>query len=207
MPAAVGSRGHQDKALGCPRLGRSGVLLIALLLCWAPPFPQLCLGASPRVEQEQLKAVYLYNFLQFVTWPTDSKRPDPGPTMTIGIVGNSPMTKALDELANSLANVHKTTFQVVHFGKHERGMDLRACNVLFVNASEKYNSAEIIASLQHAPILTVGDTDDFLSAGGMITMLEQQDRIRYHVNRKAAAAAGLRLSSQLLKTALSVQDE
>lgn len=185
---------------------RYGVLFIALLL-WSPPFLRVTLGASPWVEQEQLKAVYLYNFLQFVTWPTDSKAPELSKTVTIGVVGDSPMNQALEDLASNLKKTEKSSIRIVHYGRYEDGMDLKACNVLFVSASEKHCSAEIIESLEKAPVLTVGDSDAFLSAGGMITMFERQDRIRYHVNRKAAAAADLRLSSQLLKTAVSIQDE
>ena len=185
---------------------RYGVLFIALLLC-SPPFLQVTLGASPWVEQEQLKAVYLYNFLQFVTWPTDSKAPDLSKTVTIGVVGDSPMNQALEDLASNLKKTAKSSIRIVHYGKYEDGMDLKACKVLFVSASEKHCSKKIIESLNDAPVLTVGDTDAFLSAGGMITMFERQERIRYHVNRKAAAAADLRLSSQLLKTAVSIKGE
>ncbi len=204
--AADKSRSLSGILCCCPRLVRCGIILVSLLL-WAPPFLQISHGFSPRVEQEQLKAVYLYNFLQFVTWPNNAKRPDPALTMVIGVVGDSPMNQALEDLTNNLPKTNKTTIRIMHFGNYVDGMDLSACNVLFISPSEKPALEKIIAGLRSAPVLTVGDTDTFLSAGVMITMLEQQDRIRYHVNRKAAVAAGLRLSSQLLKTAISVQDE
>lgn len=208
QPAASTSR-RSPSLTACwrwPRLVRCGILLIGLLL-WAPPFLQFSQGGSPRVEQEQLKAVYLYNFLQFVTWPTDGKRATSNPTMVIGVVGDSPMIQALEELADNLTKMGKDNLDLRHYGKYEDGMDLSTCHVLFISASEEAHGEQIIASLKNTPVLTVGDTAAFLSAGGMITMLEQQDRIRYHVNRKAATAAGLRLSSQLLKTAISVQDD
>lgn len=183
-----------------------GVLFISLFLC-APPLLQVSHGDnSPQATQEQLKAVYLYNFLQFVIWPDDHSQADQASTKVIGIIGDSTISKPLEELSASLAKKNKHTLQIKNFGKYEEGIDLSACHLLFVSASEKHNAEKIIASLKHAPVLTVGDTDIFLSVGGMITLHEEQNRVRFHINRKEATAAGLRLSSQLLKTAIDVTE-
>ena len=185
-----------------------GAILIATLLLGVPPWQQVCLGgASPRVEHDQLKAVFLYNFLHFVTWPADYKVPGQASAMVIGVVGDSPVRQALTELSAELSQMDKGSLRVVDFGSYQEAMDLSACHVLFVSNSERAHMEKIIASLGHVPVLTVADTEAFLAAGGMITLLEQQNRIRYHINRKAATGVDLRLSSQLLKTAIKVQDE
>ena len=184
------------------------LLLLATLLLGLPAWPPPCHGAPPpRVEHAQLKAVFLYNFLHFVTWPIDPQGADKAAAMVIGVVGDSPVLQALEELAATITEKNKRSLRIVALGSYRPGLDLGACHILFVSASEEVHLAEIIADLNKRPVLTVGDTDPFLAAGGMITMLEQQSRIRYHINRKVASEAGLRLSSQLLKTAIDVQDK
>ena len=157
--------------------------------------------------QEQLKAVYLYNFLQFVTWPKDLAPTGQSSPKVIGLLGNTTINKHLEELGANLAKRNQTTLQIKAYGDYVDGMDLSACHILFISASERRNFEKIMASLKHAPVLTVGDTNAFLSAGGMILLHEEQNRLRYQINQTATTAAGLHLSSQLLKTAIIVTDE
>ena len=55
------------------------------------------------------------------------------------------------------------------------------------------------------PILTVSDIDDFARAGGMIGLVEAEQRIRFDINLATARQANLKLSSQLLKLATIVE--
>jgi hypothetical protein len=54
------------------------------------------------------------------------------------------------------------------------------------------------------PILTVGETSDFLSDGGMIRFHLEEDKIRFDINLAAAESARLKISSRLLLLATSV---
>jgi hypothetical protein len=173
-----------------------------------PPFLQVSLGDdTPQVAQEQLKAVYLYNFLQFVTWPNDQTPAGEATPKVIGIIGDSTLSKTLEEVGASLEKRNKSTILIKNYGHYEEGVDLSTCHILFVSASEKQNFGKIITSLKHAPVLTVSDSKDFLSVGGMISLQEEQHRLRYTINRKESTRAELRLSSQLLKTAITITDE
>lgn len=196
---------------GKPSLGRCLLLFWALAvnaLLWSPPFLGVSLGdASPPVSQEQLKAVYLYNFLQFVTWPSGLSRADQSSAKVIGLLGNSTISTRLEELSANLAKRNQAPVQIKSYGNYVDGMDLSTCHILFISASERRNFNKIMTSLKHAPVLTVGDSNAFLAAGGMITLHEEQNRLRYQINRKETTAAGLRLSSQLLKAAITVTDE
>lgn len=182
-------------------------LLISLLL-WALPLQGVSRGNdSPSVAEEQMKAVYLYNFLQFVTWPLDHASGDTPSTKVIGLLGDSNISKTLAELGANLAQKKQGSIQIKFFGNYAEGLDLSTCHLLFVGASERQNFTRIITSLKHAPVLTVSDVHSFQATGGMITLQKEQNRIRYHINQKEATAAGLRLSSQLLKTAIEVTGE
>ena len=53
-------------------------------------------------------------------------------------------------------------------------------------------------------ILTAGEGDRFLRAGGMIAFVLDNHRVRFDINQTAAENAGLRLSAKLLTVARSV---
>jgi hypothetical protein len=62
-----------------------------------------------------------------------------------------------------------------------------------------------LKGLASAPVLTVGNGERFLEQGGMLEFVPEGKRIRFDVNLRAASAAGLTLSSQLLQVARRVQ--
>jgi len=50
-------------------------------------------------------------------------------------------------------------------------------------------------------VLTVRESDNFISSGGMINMTIRDKRVRLQVNLRAAEAVGLKISSKLLQVA------
>ena len=184
-----------------------GALLLGLLVGSPSSLRAGLADGLQEVSQDQLKAVYLYNFLQFVSWPNDKTPSDSPSPRVIGLLGDPNVSSSLDELQANLRKNKKDPILIKNYGIYKEGMDLMACDILFVSTSERHNFTRIIASLKHAPVLTVGDTDRFLSAGGMIALEEERNRLRFRINRKATTAAGLHLSSQLLKTAIEVVAE
>jgi hypothetical protein len=54
-------------------------------------------------------------------------------------------------------------------------------------------------------VLTIGETDRFAQAGGMIRLIIDEGRVRFDVNIVSAERAGLKVSSQLLKLARKVE--
>jgi hypothetical protein len=94
--------------------------------------------------------------------------------------------------------------RIIHYGDYQEDMDLSSCHLLFISASEKSNFRKIIAGLRDASVLTVADSENFLSSGGMINLVQTGGKIRWMINRTAADRAGLRFSSQLLSIAVKV---
>ena len=75
------------------------------------------------------------------------------------------------------------------------------CHVVFVPAGVA--PAGVLRSLSDTPVLTVGESDAFWRAGGMLRFVVDGQRVRFDANAKAAGAAGLRLSARLLQVARS----
>jgi hypothetical protein len=153
-------------------------------------------GQTAPTPEYQLKAVFLFNFAQFVEWPT-SAFPDPSTPLVIGVLGEDPFGPYLDETVRN-ETVNDRSLVVRRF----RGVgEITTCHILFISRREQGRLEEILDSLGGRPILTVSDAHRFASRGGMIRFVTEGGRIRFRVNLEAAQAAGLTLSSKLLRPA------
>jgi hypothetical protein len=158
---------------------------------------------TANISEYDLKAVCLYNFIQFAYWPA-AKEPRKEIPVIIGVVGRSPFGRAFDDLQAQLQNAGKKNISVVNHGPYQDGMDLRQSHLLFICVSERKNVGAIIASLKGAPVLTVSDMDGFLETGGMINLVVSNNRVRWAINRTALNATGLHLNAKLLQLAVRV---
>jgi hypothetical protein len=59
----------------------------------------------------------------------------------------------------------------------------------------------LLDALKGAAVLTVGETDDFTSLGGVIAFQLQGPRVRIQISLESAERAKLRISSKLLSLA------
>jgi hypothetical protein len=144
----------------------------------------------------QVEAVFLFNFTQFVDWPPQAFA-GPGSPIVIGVLGSDPFGAALDEVVRGeVVNGHPL---VVH--RAQRVQELADCQILFIGSSERAHLAPVLAALKGRNILTVSDLDEFANQGGMICFVLVDNKVRLRVNVEAAKAAGLTLSSKLLRFA------
>jgi hypothetical protein len=81
---------------------------------------------------------------------------------------------------------------------------LRECHVLFMSRETDAVIRRILEAIRGAPVLTVGDSDDFAEQGGMINFVLQRGRVQFEINHKAAKSAGLYISSRMLGVAKRV---
>ena len=155
------------------------------------------LGAqSARASEYQVKAVFLFNFAQFVDWPA-SAFPDSTAPLVIGVLGDDPFGPYLDETVRG-ETVRGRSLEIRRYQNIE---DVRTCHILFVSPSEGSRLDDILANLKHRAILTVGDGAAFAQRGGMIRFISERNKIRMRINVAAAQAAQLTISSKLLRAA------
>lgn len=167
------------------------------------PFPILLLlfslalpSETPPVREYQVKAVFLYNFAQFVQWPAEALPADGSP-LVVGILGNDPFNAYLDEVVRG-ESVNGHPLKVARFGNLE---EVKDCHMLFVSSSEAPRLEPILRTLKTKRILTVGEHELFSRLGGMVSFVTRQGRIRLQINLDAVQAADLTVSSKLLRLA------
>jgi hypothetical protein len=152
---------------------------------------------SASILEYRVKAAYLLNFTRFAEWPS-AAFPAHDTAITICVIGEDPFGAILDRtIAGETVGGRALRVQrVVPEG------NLRICHVAFISLSERDAFARILASLRGSPVLTVSEMPGFSQDGGMIEFILQEGNVRFHIQAAAAQAAGLTLSSRLLRVAV-----
>ena len=146
--------------------------------------------AGVSLEYE-IKAAYLYNFLNYIDWPDQS-----GGTIVIGVVGENPFGPALAPL-----NGRKVKGRTVAVREVSSAAEMRSCQIIFISPSEKQRFGAILDGLKNSRILTVSEIDGFAERGGIINFISERNKVRFEINVEAARGKGLTISSELLKLA------
>jgi hypothetical protein len=175
------------------------VLLTTLLLGTAAgndPRPP-----RPAFSEYQIKAVFLFNFAQFVEWPENAFAATNSP-IVIGVLGTDPFGAALPQ-AVAGESIGGRPLEV------RRGRtlaELGRCHLLFICRSEQERLPRLLRELRGTGVLTVGETEAFARAGGVVSFLMEGNKVRFAVDPEAAVAEGLRVSAKLLKVARLVRN-
>jgi hypothetical protein len=167
-------------------LRRAAVAAMFLLPGWS-------LGAP---SEYQVKAVFLFNFGQFVEWPQQAYDTPQAP-FVICVVGEDPFGKTLDDVVRG-ESVGSRSLVVRRRNNLD---DLAGCNILFVGRNDSAHLEEALAAVRGHSVLTVTDIEGAEKSGAIIVLYEDQNRIRMRINLAAAKANHLVISSKLLRPA------
>lgn len=181
-----------------PGLWSRVLTLSALLLHLAAPLPARAQESS--FSEYEIKAAWLLNFARFVSWPTNAFDAPDAP-IVVGVVGRDPFGRLLEKAFEGKA-VKGHPLVVKRLTPDQ---DLRQCHLLFVSALEQRRFKDSLERLRTKPVLTVGESDDFLDEGGIVNFVLKEKSIRFEINVRAAKAAGLKMEANLLKVAASVR--
>jgi hypothetical protein len=151
---------------------------------------------SPRAPEYQVKAAFLYNFAKFVEWPAGTF-PSPSAPFRVCVLGHDPFGDTL----TSIVQGKSISGHAIVSSQVQSPAEARSCHVLFLSQSDPETVRLGLARLRDLPILTVGESADFLSLGGMINFVLEEDRVSFEINLEAAERHRLKLSSKLLAVA------
>jgi hypothetical protein len=162
----------------------------------------ITLSASAFADENpleyQVKAAFLLNFTKFVEWPAAAFADEHSP-LAICILGEDPFGNTLTEVVKGEA----VKGRELVIERIARAPAPKTCQVLFVATSEK-DARKILAELGPG-VLTVGEGQKFLQAGGIVAFVIENRRVRFDINQSAAAKAMLTISSRLMNVARSVE--
>lgn len=178
------------------RLYPKNFIFSGRLLAFLVFMPGMLMQAQKPDREYQLKAVFLFNFTQFIEWPAKAFS-EPETPLVIGVLGKNPFGDYLKQTVSD-EKVNKHPLHIQYFNSVE---EVRNCHILFINIPETERLGQTLSVLKGKNILTVGDAGSFLKQGGMIRFFTRDDRIQLQINPDAIKAEDLAVSSQLLRLA------
>ncbi|WP_321404275.1 YfiR family protein [Maridesulfovibrio sp.] len=132
--------------------------------------------------QPQLQALFIKKITKYVLDPGKRKIASNNP-VTVAAVAPKKISRFFKKQDN---------FKLVRWPDEES-------NVLFIDIDNPRIIAAVLSKVEGKPVLTIGQSPDFLRLGGMINLVESGARFKLQVNICAARKAGLTISSKLLK--------
>ena len=178
--------------------GATSALAIAALVASTT---SLAFPGPSDYGQYEVKAGFLYHFLQFAAWP---EQPGPGTEkpISIGILGRDDFADAFEPVEGD--SVDGRTLVIRRLRGYAPVTSLEQCDLLFISSSLRGEVKRILKSLAGRPVLTVSEVEGFVEAGGMINLLIVESTVRFEINAAAAERVGIEFRSKLLRLAVRV---
>jgi hypothetical protein len=172
---------------------RVSVLGLAVVLASGLP----AVHAQDRSGESQLKAAFLFNFIRFVDWP-----PALGPLnpLVVCVLGPDAVADAFAALDGR--RIRNVTLAFSHLSVTDATSE---CRVVFVEGGAGSAPNDLLRTTGGRPVLTVGESTDFLPEGGIIAFAKDGNKIQFEVNLEASARAGITIRSDLLRLASRVR--
>ncbi|MHC4186823.1 MAG: YfiR family protein [Planctomycetota bacterium] len=171
------------------------------------------------VQGSQVKAAFIYNFIKFIDWPQE-KTEDVNKPLTVGILGSSPFGNSFDKIKDTQIRGRKVVIKYfesienIKGGEQKQNEEIQRnlkeygqCDVLFVCGTENKFFSRILQPLEIYHVLTIGDTQGFLEAGGIINFVMEEKKVRFEINMASAKRSKLEVRSKLLRLAKRVVEE
>ena len=152
-------------------------------------------GLAEELPEYRLKAAFLYNFLAFTEWPSNT-----GPTLTLCIYGDDPFGPDITALEGKEVNSRRISVE-----RRSATDSTVGCQATFVTKSAMANLQHMLAETRNLPNLTVADSPNAISQGVVLNLAVVRNKITFEANQTAANDAGLKLSSKLLRLATEVR--
>lgn len=183
------------------QLGHHGILLSIITILFLSTS-----SAHAQDRSHQVKAVYLYNFGNYVTWPVQSTEAREKPReFVIGILAaRHPVEGVLNKIAKK-KTIHGAKIRTLMIDDVSTNW---SCQILYIPESTPSDVMKrALKAVKEKPVLVVGELPDFATlGGGMIRFYQAQTMIRFEINPLAIRKARMKASSKLIQIGRAVSD-
>jgi hypothetical protein len=145
-------------------------------------------------REYNVKAVTLYAFGRYVTWPESAFAADDAP-FVIGLLGGNPFGNALDQIA-AKKTLNGRPIVVRPLTTPEECVQ---CHIVYVTRSISRDvEARLFDAVNGQPVLLVGESTGFAERGGTINFYQSGSNVRFELNANRATETQLSLNAKLL---------
>jgi hypothetical protein len=178
-------------------LARVLLLVTVVLVGMGTALPAPAAASQKALTEAQAKAGFLYNCAMFVSWPSAAES---GGELVIGVIGDDAVAAVVKDMQGQ--KVNGRTLRVAPVRSHDQ---LDQYHILFVAGDDDRSAKSVLAKIGDASVLTVGESGDFTSDGGVMRLYMDQGRLRFEINMTRVEGSGLRVSAKMLGLAKIVR--
>lgn len=175
------------------------LLSVGRVLClWLALMPGRCPAESHEAGSiSEVKAAFVYNFLQFTAWQTNPAAPGSSDVVLCAY--------ARGVLADALAALDGNPVETYHLRVKLWPESPRGCRVVFLAAAAMESHGSLILhALRETSHFAIAEDAQTSTDGVSISLFEDGDRLAFAINLEVARKHGLTFSSKLLRLAKSV---
>lgn len=154
-------------------------------------------SSANEMDEYRMKALFLYNFTQFVEWPVEAFTDSSAPLL-ICLVQPSPFEPGELEAAlkGRSIDAHPLASRLIRDAGQTAG-----CQIVFFSVAASRKNKGAVNNLNQIGTLTVGETPGFAKSGGVVNFAVKEGRVKLEINVSSAEKVKLRVSAKLLKLA------
>lgn len=140
------------------------------------------------------RADFLRNFAFFIQWPAAAFDSASAP-LRYCVLGNPQLSSSLRRMLTG----EQVAGRPLQLASPQEQTPWRRCHVLYLDRRATESMSSVLAEVAGAPVLTVGDTERLVHAGGMVSLVREDGRLHAMIDHEAATRTGIRISSKLLR--------
>lgn len=150
---------------------------------------------SQRQVEDNLKAAFLYGFLDYIEWNNKNGEP-----LDIAVLGESAVYQYLLDISRD-----KSRSRVINVRRVRHVNEVGNSQVVFISRYYKHSKQAAIARLDKKPVLIVSEVKGDLDKGSHINFILYNNKLQFEINLRKATESGFKIGSQLLKHALVIK--
>jgi hypothetical protein len=160
----------------------------------------VALRAQTAPIEANVKAVFLFNFAKYVTWPAVNPGERSPAEVRVCVTADDPFFKLLKSAVQGEDIDGRPLLPVALAGLD----DARTCQILYVGDSQSADAKAWLSAVRGYQVLTVAD--GALNDDTVIALVRENNRIRFDINRVSASRRNLNVSAKLLRLARHVRE-
>ncbi|MHC4942269.1 MAG: YfiR family protein [Planctomycetota bacterium] len=169
------------------------------------------------ITEYKIKTALIYNLLKFTTWPEKpaeavpvaDKKNNRSKTLTLGFFSDSDIYAICKTIDGK--KVKDMKIQIVRIYERDLKREdpefwskLDALYLSRMPNAMRVDLKKLFNILKGRSILTLGESFDFLSRGGIVRLLREGNHVNFEINLDAAKLAQLEIKTSVLKLAKRV---
>ena len=165
-------------------------ILLLVLICLVPT------GSSSKdnnTSENDLKALFILNFIKYVSWPSDVDKDH----IVIGVTEESGMYNSLINVLERRTDNTRVRVERIYPASTTK------YNVVFISQEESGRVDKWLNKFSGKGVLTI--SDECVSCGAAINLIKVNSKIRFEINLSGALQGGVKISNRLVELSNMVQ--